>query len=46
MDTDCDTSYTWDTNLEHQNPKSTKLRSAKIDLRHHLKPNCNDNYRH
>ena len=46
MDMDHVFIYKRDTNWKHQNPKSTKPRSTKYDLRHHLKPNCNENYRH
>ena len=46
MDTDQVFSYKRDTNWKHQNPNSTKPRSTKCDLRHHLKPNCKENYKH
>ena len=46
MDTDHVFNYKRDTNWKHQNPNSTKPRSTKYDLRHHLKPNCNENHRH
>ena len=46
MDTDHVVSYKRDTNWKHQNPNYTKPRSTKYDLRHHLKPNCKETYRH
>ena len=46
MDTDHVVSYKRDTNWKHQNPNSTKPRSTKYDLRHHLKPNSKETYRH
>ena len=46
MDTDRVVSYKRDTNWKHQNPNSTKPRSTKYDLHHHLKPNCKETYRH
>ena len=46
MDTDHDRSYKRVTNWKHQNPNSTKPRSTNHDLRHHLKPNCKETYRH
>ena len=46
MDTDHVVSYKRDTNWKHQNPNSTQPRSTKYDLRHHLKPNCKETYRH
>ena len=42
MDTDHVFSYKRDTNWQHQNPNSTKPRSTKYDLRHHLKLNCKE----
>ena len=46
MDTDHDCSYKWVTNWKRQNPNSTNPRSTNYDLRHHLKPNCKEIYRH
>ena len=46
MDTDHGCSYKRDTNWKHQNPNFTKPRSTKYDLRHHLKPNYKEIYRH
>ena len=46
MDTDHVFSYKRDTNWKRQNPNSTKPRSTKYDLRHHLKPNCKETYKH
>ena len=46
MDTDHVFSYKRDTNWKHQNHNSTKPRSTKYDLRHHLKPNRKETYRH
>ena len=45
IDTDHVFNYKRDTNWKHQNPNSTKPRSTKNDLRRHLQPNCNENYR-
>ena len=38
-------SYKRDTNWKHQNHNSTKPRSTKYDLRHHLKLNCKETYK-
>ena len=46
MDTGHDCSYKRVTNWKHQNANSTKPRSIKYDLRHHLKLNCNETYKH
>ena len=46
MDTDHNTSYTRDTNLDHHNPNSINHPKRKNDLRHTLKLNSNDNHRH
>ena len=46
MDTDHDCSYKRVTNWKHQNPNSTNPRSTNYDLRHHLKPNSKETYRH
>ena len=46
MDTDHDCSYKRVTNWKHRNPTSTKPRSTKYDLRHHLKPICKETYQH
>ena len=46
MDTDHVFSYKRVRNWKHQNPNSTKPRNTKYDLRHHLKPNCNETYKH
>ena len=46
MDTDHECSYKRVTNWKHQNPNSTNPRSTNYDLRHHLKPNCKETYRH
>ena len=46
MDTGHDCSYKRVTNWKHQNPNSTNPRSTNYDLRHHLKPNCKETYRH
>ena len=46
MDRDHVFSHKRDTNWKHQNPNSTKPRSTKCDLRHHLKPNCKETYKH
>ena len=46
MDMDHVFSYKRDMNRKHQNPNSTKPRSTKYDLRHHLKPNCKETYKH
>ena len=46
MDTDHVFNHKRDTNWKHQNPNSTKPRRTKYDLRHHLRPNCNETYKH
>ena len=46
MDTNHVFSYKRDTNWKHQNPNSTRPRNTKYDLRHHLKPNCKETYKH
>ena len=46
MDTDHDCSYKRVTNWKHQNPNSNNPRSTNYDLRHHLKTNCKETYRH
>ena len=46
MDTDRNTSYTRDTNLDHHNPNSINHPKRKNDLRHTLKLISNGNYRH
>ena len=35
-----------DISVEKLNPTPTNPRSSKYDLRHNLKPNCNDEYRY
>ena len=46
MDTAHDCSYKGVRNWKYQKPTSTKPRSTKYDLRHHLKLNCKETYRH
>ena len=46
MDTDRVFSYKRDTNWKDQNPNSTRPRSTKYEIRHHLKPNCKEIYKH
>ena len=46
MDTDHNTSYTRDTNLDHHNPNSINHPKRKNDLRHTPKLNCNEIYGH
>ena len=44
-DVDRDTQPDADTGVEQPDPMPANPRSSKYDLRHNLKPNCNDNYR-
>ena len=46
MYTDHDCSYKRVRNWKHQTPNSTNPRSTNYDLRHHLKPNCKETYKH
>ena len=46
MDTDHVFSCKRDTNWKQQNRNSTRPFGTKYILRHHLKQNCNENYRH
>ena len=46
MDTDHNTSYTRDTNLDHHNPNSINHLKRQKCLRHNMRLNCNEKYRH
>ena len=43
---DHDTQLDADMSVEQPDPTPTNPRSSKYDLRHNLKPNCNEDYRY